>query len=162
MSEQTLSDLGTNMIRTQLVTVSAPRCAALWRQDPRGPESTSTPPPAGARPVGQDVALALATQNLILPAGTQKIGKFEYTMQLNNSPTQISGLADLPVKTVNGATIYCTTWRTCAMATRLRPISCTLTAHARSADRGKERRGLHARDHSGHQGEDGADQGDIA
>src|SRR5207302_330924 len=43
---------------------------------------------------------------LVLPAGTQKIGKFEYTMQLNNSPTDISGLGDLPIKAVNGAMIY--------------------------------------------------------
>jgi len=41
-----------------------------------------------------------------LPAGTQKIGKFEYTMQLNNSPADISGLGDLPIKAVNGAMIY--------------------------------------------------------
>src|SRR6202030_3283815 len=55
---------------------------------------------------GQDVALALAAQNLILPAGTQKIAKFEYTRQFNTSPADISGLADLPIKAVNGAMIY--------------------------------------------------------
>ena len=35
---------------------------------------------------GQDVANALAAQNLITPVGTQKIGAFEYNIQLNNSP----------------------------------------------------------------------------
>jgi multidrug efflux pump subunit AcrB len=55
---------------------------------------------------GQDVANALANQNLLTPVGTQKIGNLEYAIQLNNAPTQISGLADLPIKTVNGAMVY--------------------------------------------------------
>ncbi len=55
---------------------------------------------------GEDVAIALASQNLVLPAGTQKIGKFEYSLQLNSAPDAIEGLGDLPVKVVNGATIY--------------------------------------------------------
>src|SRR6202021_1351308 len=55
---------------------------------------------------GNDVANALAAQNLITPAGTQKIGGFEYVIQLNNSPLKIEELGDLPVKVVNGATVY--------------------------------------------------------
>src|SRR3546814_10732852 len=55
---------------------------------------------------GQDVANALAEQNLITPVGTQKIGSFEYAIQLNNAPTEIEGLGDLPIKTVNGAMVY--------------------------------------------------------
>jgi len=107
MSEQTLSDLGTNMIRTQLVTVPGASLPLPFGGKTREVQIDLDPAALQARGLsGQDVALALATQNLILPAGTQKIGKFEYTMQLNNSPIQISGLADLPVKTVNGATIY--------------------------------------------------------
>ena len=55
---------------------------------------------------GQDVANALAAQNLITPVGTQKIGSFEYTIQLNNSPLEIEELGDLPIKVVNGAMVY--------------------------------------------------------
>ena len=55
---------------------------------------------------GQDVANALAAQNLITPVGTQKIGQFEYTIQLNNSPLKLEELGDLPIKTVNGAMVY--------------------------------------------------------
>ena len=47
---------------------------------------------------GQDVANALAAQNLITPVGTEKIGTFEYTMQLNNAPSVINALGDLPIK----------------------------------------------------------------
>jgi multidrug efflux pump subunit AcrB len=107
MSEQTLSDLGTNMIRTQLITVPGASLPLPYGGKTREVQIDLDPAALQARGLsGQDVALALATQNLILPAGTQKIGKFEYTMQLNNSPTEISGLADLPIKAVNGATIY--------------------------------------------------------
>src|SRR4030081_3677635 len=55
---------------------------------------------------GQDVAAALAAQNLITPVGTQKIGGFEYNIQLNNSPLKMEELGDLPIKTVNGAMVY--------------------------------------------------------
>ena len=55
---------------------------------------------------GQDVANALANQNLLTPAGTQKIGSFEYTIQLNNAPTNHSALGDLPIKSINGAMVY--------------------------------------------------------
>ena len=55
---------------------------------------------------GQDVANALAAQNLIMPVGTEKIGGFEYTIKLNNAPSKIKALGDLPIKTVNGAMVY--------------------------------------------------------
>src|SRR6202012_1335307 len=40
------------------------------------------------------------------PVGTEKIGLFEYTVQLNNSPDKIEDLGNLPIKTVNGAMVY--------------------------------------------------------
>ena len=49
---------------------------------------------------------AFGAQNLILPAGTAKIGSLEYQVELNASPQTVAELNDLPVKTVNGATIY--------------------------------------------------------
>ncbi|WP_163594304.1 efflux RND transporter permease subunit, partial [Klebsiella pneumoniae] len=47
---------------------------------------------------GQDVANALAAQNLITPVGSQKIGGLEYAIQLNNAPTAFEALGDLPIK----------------------------------------------------------------
>jgi multidrug efflux pump subunit AcrB len=55
---------------------------------------------------GQDVANALAAQNLIIPVGTQKIGTFEYAINLNNAPSVIKALGDLPIKVANGAMVY--------------------------------------------------------
>ncbi len=53
----------------------------------------------------QDVTDAILKQNLILPAGTEKIGSFEYNVMLNASPNVLDSLNDLPIKSVNGATI---------------------------------------------------------
>ena len=54
----------------------------------------------------QDVETAISDQNLIIPAGTAKIGDFEYDVRLNDSPDAFDELNNLPIKTVNGATIY--------------------------------------------------------
>jgi multidrug efflux pump subunit AcrB len=53
----------------------------------------------------QDVSNAILAQNLILPAGTEKIGEFEYNVMLNASPNVLDDLNDLPIKSINGATI---------------------------------------------------------
>jgi multidrug efflux pump subunit AcrB len=53
-----------------------------------------------------DVINALALQNLITPVGTQKIGSYEYTVNLNDSPKAVKAFNDLPIKTVNGTVIY--------------------------------------------------------
>lgn len=53
---------------------------------------------------GQDVASALAAQNVLTPVGSQKIGGFEYAVNLNNAPSDLRDIAGLPVKAVNGVT----------------------------------------------------------
>ena len=52
------------------------------------------------------MANALAAQNLITPVGTQKIGGFEYAINLNNSPSAIEDLGRLPIRVVDGAMVY--------------------------------------------------------
>ena len=107
MSEQTLSDLGTNFIRTQLITVPGAAVPLPYGGKTRQVQIDLDPAALQARGLsGEDVAIALASQNLVLPAGTQKIGKFEYSLEINSAPDAIEGLGDLPVKVVNGATIY--------------------------------------------------------
>ena len=49
---------------------------------------------------------AVAAQNLILPAGTAKIGPTEYNVEMNGTPRTVNELNDLPVKTLNGSTLY--------------------------------------------------------
>jgi multidrug efflux pump subunit AcrB len=107
LSEQALADLGMNQLRTRLVTVQG--AAIPW---PFGGKSRQVQIDLDSAALqargltGQDVAAALAAQNLVVPAGTQKIGTFEYTVNLNNAPSDINALGDLPIKTVNGAMVY--------------------------------------------------------
>ena len=53
-----------------------------------------------------DVVGAVNAQNLIIPAGTSKIGQFEYDVDLNASPKKVEEFNDFPVKVVNGAPIF--------------------------------------------------------
>ncbi len=54
----------------------------------------------------RDVVNAMDAQNLILPSGTAKIQETEYNVGVNSSPRILAELNNLPVRTVNGATIY--------------------------------------------------------
>jgi multidrug efflux pump subunit AcrB len=53
-----------------------------------------------------DVSAAINQQNLIIPSGTAKMGTNEYFVKLNSSPALVTAINDLPVKTINGVTIY--------------------------------------------------------
>src|SRR5881296_2753999 len=53
-----------------------------------------------------DVSNAVNLQNLTLPSGSVKLGPQEYRVSLNSSPEAVSALNELPVKVVNGATVY--------------------------------------------------------
>jgi multidrug efflux pump subunit AcrB len=52
------------------------------------------------------VNLAINAQNLILPAGAEKIGQYEYLVKLNASPTSIDKLNNLPIRSRNVAVLY--------------------------------------------------------
>ena len=107
LSEQNLADYGLNLVRTPLVTVPGAAIpfpyggkTRLVQVDLKLPELQSLGLSA------QDVANALATQNIIIPVGTQKIDSLEYSINLNNAAVNIKDMADLPVKSVNGAMVY--------------------------------------------------------
>jgi multidrug efflux pump subunit AcrB len=107
LPEQTLFDLGLNFVRTPLSTV--PGAAMPWPYGGKFRQVQIDIDPVAMRArslSGQDVANALAAQNLIIPVGTQKIGTFEYAINLNNAPSVIKALGDLPIKVANGAMVY--------------------------------------------------------
>ncbi len=107
LTEQNLADIGINQLRTPLVTVPGAAIPYPYGGKQRQIQIDLDPSALQARGLsGQDVANTLAAQNLITPVGTEKIGNFEYTVQLNNSPLKIQELGDLPIKTVNGAMVY--------------------------------------------------------
>jgi multidrug efflux pump subunit AcrB len=107
LSEQALADLGTNQLRTRLVTVPGAAVPYPFGGKTRQVQIDLDTGAMQARGLtGQDVANALAAQNLLTPVGTQKIGTFEYAVNLNNAPSDLNDLANLPIKSVNGAMVY--------------------------------------------------------
>src|SRR5476651_2177329 len=107
LTEQNLADIGINQLRTPLVTVPGAAIPYPFGGKQRQVQIDLNPSAMQARGLsGQDVANALAAQNVITPVGTQKIGGFEYTLQLNSSPLRMEELGDLPIKVVNGAMVY--------------------------------------------------------
>jgi multidrug efflux pump subunit AcrB len=107
LTEQNLADIGINQLRTPLITVPGAAIPYPYGGKQRQVQIDLDSSALQARGLsGQDVANALAAQNLITPVGTQKIGSFEYTIQLNNSPLKMEDLGDLPIKAVNGAMVY--------------------------------------------------------
>jgi len=107
LSEQNLFDLGVNALRPSLVTVPGAAIPYPYGGRQRLVQVDLDSSAMQARALSaQDVSNALAAQNLIVPIGTQKIGSLEYTLQLNNAPSAIEELGNLPIKVVNGATVY--------------------------------------------------------
>ncbi|HMD77146.1 MAG TPA: efflux RND transporter permease subunit [Terracidiphilus sp.] len=107
LNEQQLNDLATNNIRNQLATIEGAQSPFPYggkiRQiqvdlDPRALQAK------GLSPV--DVVNAVNAQNIIAPAGTMKIDRFEYAVETNSAPDAVDELNNLPIKTANGAVIY--------------------------------------------------------
>ncbi len=107
LSEQQLFDLGLNFIRTQLATVQGAALPLPSGGKQRQIMVDLDPNALYAKSLSAtDVSNALNLQNLILPAGDAKIGDRDYFVQINSSPSVVSAMNDLPIKTVNGATVY--------------------------------------------------------
>ena len=107
ISEQDINDYGNNFIRTQLATVQGSALPYPYGGKTRQVEVDLDQQAMQAHGVSpNDVNAAIGNQNLILPAGTEKIGDYEYSVKLNGSPATVEELNNLPVKYVNGATVY--------------------------------------------------------
>jgi len=106
-SEQELFDFSNNFIRTQL----APVHGAVMPY-PYGGKTRQVMVDLDDKRMqslgisAQDINSAIGAQNLILPSGTEKIGAYEYNIKLNASPLSVNEINDLPIKAVNGTTIY--------------------------------------------------------
>ena len=107
LTEQDLFDLGLNFIRTRLATVQGASLPAPWGGRLRQIMVDLDPNALYAKHLsGIDVSNALNAQNLILPAGTARVGDLEYLVKINSSPTTVDALNNLPIRSANGATVY--------------------------------------------------------
>src|SRR5437660_10883619 len=107
LPEQQLNDFALNFVRTQLITVEG---AAV--PFPYGGKSRLVSVELGTEALQAKhltpggVVNTISAQNLILPSGTAKLGPLEHQVELNASPQTIAELNDLPIRTVNGTSIY--------------------------------------------------------
>ena len=107
LSEQALYDIGLNSVRLQLATVQGASVPLPLGGKVRQIQVDLDPAALQAKGLtAADVSNAINAQNLTLPSGTAKIGDREYGVFLNSSPDTIEGLGNLPIRIVNGTTIY--------------------------------------------------------
>ena len=107
MGEQQLFDYGNYFIRTQISTVPGASMPFPYGGKSRLVSVDIDPTVLQAKGLSPvDIVNAVNVQNLILPTGTAKMGPLEYNVEMNASPINMAQLNDLPVKTVNGSTIY--------------------------------------------------------
>ena len=107
LSEGKMFDLAQNQVRPGLVTVAG--AAVPYPSGGRQRQIQIDLDPQALQSKGlsaQDVGNAIAAQNQINPAGFAKIGGYQYAVKLNNAPGSVDELNNLPIKVVNGATIY--------------------------------------------------------
>ncbi|ENZ82937.1 MULTISPECIES: efflux RND transporter permease subunit [Caulobacter] len=107
LSEQKLFDLSQTVVRPGLISV--PGAAIPYPYGGKVRQIQIDLDPVALQSKGlsaQDVSNAIAAQNQILPAGTVKIGTFQYNVQLNDAAQTIEELNNLPIKVAGGATVY--------------------------------------------------------
>jgi len=107
LGEQQLFDMGVNFLRTGLITINGVAIPYPYGGKQRQVQVDLNPADLQAKGLSpSDIVSAISTQNLILPAGTAKIGSYEYQVDMNGAPLTVSELNDLPVKTVGSSTVY--------------------------------------------------------
>ena len=150
LSEQQLFDLGQNFIRPALaIGAGRRRCPRPMAARSGRSRSTSIRRRCSPRACRRRTwRTRIAAQNQIIPAGTAKIGSFEYNVKLNDSPEAIDELNNLPIKTVERRHhLHPRRRATSATARRRRRNIVHVDGAPRGADdHPEERLGLDARD----------------
>jgi multidrug efflux pump subunit AcrB len=107
LHEQELFDLGQNFIRTPLATVQGASISYPFGGKQRQVQVDLNLDELYAKQLSPiDISNALNLQNLVLPAGTAKFADTEYQIKVNSSPVRLDDFNNLPIKNVNGATVY--------------------------------------------------------
>jgi multidrug efflux pump subunit AcrB len=107
MSEDEVNDFGNNFVRVPLATIRGAAIGPSVGGKPRQVMVDLDLPALYSKGLSpSDVSNAINAGNVILPAGTVKMGGREYNVRTNASPDSVRDLNDLPIKAINGATVY--------------------------------------------------------
>jgi multidrug efflux pump subunit AcrB len=106
LPEAQLFDFGNQTIRAQIATIAGASIPYPYGGATRQVQIDLKPDALRAQGLtANDVNTAITNQNLIVPAGTQKIGNTEYNVRLNASPLKIQEINDLPIRNQGGGAI---------------------------------------------------------
>ncbi|HYB90377.1 MAG TPA: efflux RND transporter permease subunit [Candidatus Binataceae bacterium] len=107
LSEQALFDYGINFIRPKLFTIEGLSAPSPFGGRSRAIMVNLNPTAMYASGLSaEDVSVALGATNVIIPAGTAKIGKREYSIELNGSPREVKDFNQLPIKMVGQTPVF--------------------------------------------------------
>ena len=107
LTEADLYDLGTSFVRPRLATVKGASIPLPYGGKVRQIMVDTDPNLLYSKHLSAaDVSTAVSQQNLILPAGTARIGDREYVVKINSSPGEVSALNDLPIRAANGSVVF--------------------------------------------------------
>jgi len=107
LPQMQLFDFGQNFIRPQLATIAGAAVPSPYGGKILQVQIDLDQEAMQAHKVSaDDLVNTITLQNLILPAGDQKLGKFDWNVALNASPTLLEDINNLPIKKVNGTIIY--------------------------------------------------------
>ncbi|MDP3560583.1 MAG: efflux RND transporter permease subunit [Legionellaceae bacterium] len=107
LPEQRLNDLANNFVRPQLATVQGAALAYGYGGKSRMVMADLNTKAMQQYGVSAEVVnTAMNAQSLIIPAGTEKIGLYEYIVKMNNTPYLVDDFNQLPVKTSPNVVIY--------------------------------------------------------
>jgi multidrug efflux pump subunit AcrB len=99
LTEAQLFDFGNQTIRAQVATIYGAAVPYPFGGATRQVQIDLKPDALRAQGLtANDVNNAITNQNLIVPAGTQKIGDTEYNVRLNSSPLKVDQINDLPIR----------------------------------------------------------------
>jgi multidrug efflux pump subunit AcrB len=107
MTPAQINDITSNLIRPALISVPGVAIPA-----PYGGTSSDVAVDLDQAKLlahgltAKDVGAALALQNIVLPAGDQKIGPIDFMVVTNATPLQIEAFNNLPIKQVGNVTVY--------------------------------------------------------
>ena len=107
LSQSQLADYAQNFIRPQLATVAGAAVPSPYGGKIKQVSVDLNPVKLQSYHIAaSDVVNALAQENQITPVGTEKIGRDEYVVDLNDAPKAIEELNNLPIKSVDGTVVY--------------------------------------------------------
>jgi CzcA family heavy metal efflux pump len=107
LSEAQLNDYATNFVRTQLITVPGAVVPSPYGGKQRQISINMDQAAMQSKGIAPgDILDAVARQSVVMPSGTIKVGPTEYDVRTNGSPRTVEGLANIPVRQVNGTTVY--------------------------------------------------------